>query len=143
MATSAYARGAKFEREVITYLMGKTNKDGKIVTNSYLDSLASAVQSEYPDVKVPTLYAVRAAGSKGPLDLIIVGSYTHKHQHLVLGIQCKTYHLSQKKIDKDLTQIYKDHKIMGVYATRRVGKTPEFYPDLTEVFTKLLLECSN
>ena len=135
MATSKYELGAYWERRVLKHLMG----DDKSIEPGYLHSLISAAQSKYPDITPPALYSVRAAGSRGPFDLIIVGSHTHTSNHIVLGIQCKTKKLSYRKMDNDLTNIYREYGIHGVYAYREKNQ-PKFYPDLPNLIFKLVVE---
>ena len=137
MATSNYACGAYWERKVLKYLMG--DKKSIINTDGHLHSLILAAQSQYPDITPPTLYSLRAAGSRGDFDLMIIGSYTDTYSHIVLGIQCKTSKLSYRKMDNDLKNIYTEYGIFGVYAYREKNQ-PKFYPDLTKLFTELLLE---
>lgn len=137
MAITKYQSGANFERRVLKYLIG----DNTHATTGYLHTLIPAV-CHLPTDTPPMIYGIRAAGSRGDFDLLIV--YTGKDKlfssrtiQYVLGVQCKTSSLAKKTMRSDLRRIYKLHGIHGVYAYRE-GREIKFYPELEPLIEKVL-----
>ncbi len=130
MAITKYQSGANFERRVLRYLIG----DNTSPTHGYLHTLISAAFSHTPTTP-PNLYGLRAAGSRGDFDLIIIGSADNLQW--VCGIQCKTKRPSYASMASDLRRIRDQHKINGVYAYREKQKVT-FYPELDNVISKLI-----
>jgi len=142
MAITKYQSGSNFERRVLKYLIG----DNTHATSGYLHTLIPAV-CHLPTDTPPMIYGIRAAGSRGDFDLLIVitmNVYTDDYDWIrygvrqyVLGVQCKIGQLSTGRMSSDLRRIYKLHGMHGVYAYRD-GREIKFYPELDKVIDKVM-----
>lgn len=139
MAITKYQSGANFERRVLKYLIG----DNTHPTAGYLHTLIPAV-CHLPTDTPPMIYGIRAAGSRGDFDLLLVINIEWCYDKTinncltyVLGVQCKTSELSTGRMTSDLRRIYKLHGIHGVYAYRE-GRDIKFYPELDTVVEKII-----
>ena len=143
MAITKYQSGANFERRVLKHLIG----DNTVPSTGYLHTLIPAV-CHLPTDTPPMIYGIRAAGSRGDFDLLIVITLTKPSIHhgyytllptiqYVVGVQCKTSSLAKKRMKSDLRRIHKAHGIHGVYAYRD-GRKIVFYPEIGKVVEQVI-----
>lgn len=104
-----YQRGANFERRVKEH---------------FEDELAKLAPR---DIK---WYALRSAGSRGSIDVLVVLTNTKTRHQRVLGIQCKLEKPSYQSMQKFISQVNFSTGIECFYAYRGAKRTIEIYPSL-------------
>ena len=104
-----YRDGANFERRVKTYL-------------------ESTLEQAYKGTSIKH-YVIRAAGSRGHLDLVVLLTDTSTQLQTVIGIQCKIKRPSYIQMKKFISKVLHKTGIRTYYAFKQ-GRTIGFYPTL-------------
>ena len=107
--TTPYKRGYVFEKRVQKYL-------------------ESELEQTYKGTSIK-FYVIRAAGSRGHLDLVVLLTDTGVHVQEVLGIQCKNKRPSYIQMKKFISRVSHKTGIRTYYAFKQ-GRAIGFYPDL-------------
>ena len=104
-----YRDGSNFERRVKAYL------------ESELEQIYKGTSIKY--------YIIRAAGSRGHLDLVVLLTDTSTQLQTVIGIQCKIKRPSYIQMKKFISKVL--HKTgVRTYYTFKSGRAIGFYPEI-------------
>ena len=105
-----YRDGSNFERRVKTYL-------------------ESTLEQAYKGTSIKH-YVIRAAGSRGHLDLVILTTDTSTGDHGIIGIQCKIKRPSYIQMKKFISKVLHKTGVRTYYAFK-LGRVIGFYPDFS------------
>ena len=106
--TTPYKRGYVFEKRVQKYLEFSLEQTYK----------GSSIKH----------YVIRAAGSRGHLDLVVLLTDTSTRIQVVIGIQCKLKRPSYIQMKKFISKVLHKTGIKTFYAFKQ-GRTIGFYPE--------------
>ena len=112
-----YATGASFERKVKEHLDKDLQKQTKGTSIKY--------------------YLVRAAGSRGHLDLVVCLTDMSTGRQRIIGVQCKTKRPSYVGMDTFIAQVKYETGI-DVYYAFMSNRDIEFYPSASQRFMNRL-----
>ena len=104
-----YRDGANFERRVKAHL-------------------ESELEQTYKGTSIKH-YIIRAAGSRGHLDLVILLTNTALQEQEVIGIQCKIKRPSYIQMKKFISKVLHKTGVRTYYAFKQ-GRVIDFYPPI-------------